>query len=430
MSVKTADERMPATLPLSEEQALAQRQAISRALRRAARTARTPASIISGGYGQARGGARAFRLGLIASFVLVVAVPFLVESAYWGLIASKQYATELRFALRSVESGGTPSAATAMTSMSLGTMGGGGAASQDTQIAANYILSKGMIAALEKSVGLRQMYARSEADYFSRFDPSDPVEELEEYWRKRVKVETDNTSGIVSVIVRAFTPQDSTRISAKILELTEELVNDMSTRSRRDKLELAKRELDRTEDALRQSTAAMRDVREAQGVLDTKASAEALNKVIGTLRLGMSHAQQDLAALGDTATDSPTARVLRARIATLKSQIDDYSEQIASSKETGAGPSLAQREDPLYRAQVELDIARQQYAEASGVFQRARADLDTQHTYVVSILRPTLAETSTYPRRWWEWSIVVAPLALGWGLLAALAFLVRDNMAK
>lgn len=428
MSVKTVDERLPATLPLSEEQALAQRQAISRALRRAARTARAPASVISGGFGQARGGARAFRIGLVASFVLMVAIPLVAESAYWGLLASKQYATELRFAVRSSESGPAPSAA-AMTGMAMGSMGGG-AASQDTQIAANYILSKGMIEALEQSVGLRQMYARPEVDYFSRFDASDSIEELEEYWRKRVKVETDATSGIVTVVVRAFTPQDSIRISARALELTEQLVNDMSTRSRRDKLELAKRELDRAEEALRQHTAAMRDVRETQGILDTKASAEALNKVIGTLRLGMSHAQQDLAALGDNAVDSPTARVLRARIATLKSQIDDYSEQIASSKGTGAGPSLAQREDPLYRAQVELDIARQQYAEASGAFQRARADLETQHTYLMSILRPTLAETSTYPRRWWEWSIVVVPLVLGWGLLVALAFLVRDNMAK
>ena len=190
------------------------------------------------------------------------------------------------------------------------------------------------------------------------------------------------------------------------------------------------RRADVAEEELRQRTAAMRDVREAQGVLDARASADALNKVIEKLRLGLSQAQQDLAALGETGANSPTARVLRARIAAIQSQIDDYSQQIASAKATSAGPSLAQREDPLSRAQVELDIARQQYAEASAAFQRARADLETQHTYLMSILKPTLAETATYPRRWWEWSIVVAPLALGWGLLVALAFLVRDNMAK
>jgi len=426
MSVDAADKKLPATLPLTAEQALEQRQAISRALRRAARTARAPASVISGGFGQVRGGARAFQIGLIVSFVLMVAVPLLVESAYWGLIASKQYATELRFAVRNAESGPLPSAA--LAGIPPGALSGG--ATQDTQIAANYILSKGMVETLEKTIGLRQAFGHREADYFSRFDPADPVEELEEYWKKRVKVDIDNTSGIVSVNVRAFTPEDSIRIATETLELTERLVNDMSTRSRRDKLEFAKRELDRTEQALRSGADAMRGVRETQGVLDARASADALNKVIEKLQIGLSQAQQDMAALGETGANSPTARVLQMRISTIKAQIADYSQQIASRGATSAGPSLAQREDPLYRAQVELDIARQQYAEASSVFQRARSDLETQHTYLMSILRPTLAEKSTYPRRWWEWSIVVIPLALGWGLLAALAFVVRDNMAK
>lgn len=426
MSVEATDAKLPATVPLTPEQALEQRQAISRALRRAARTARAPASVISGGFGEARGGARWFRIGIFASFVLMVALPLIAESVYWGLIASRQYATELRFAVRNADTGATPS--TGLAGLPVASLAGG--ASQDTQIAANYILSKGIVETLEKSVGLRKMFSRPEADYFSRFDPSEPVEDLEKYWRKRVQVDIDNTSGIVAVVVRAFTPQDSIAISTKMLELTEQLVNDMSTRSRRDRLDLAKRELDRTEEALRQRTAGMRDVREAQGVLDARSSAESLNKVIGTLQLAMSQSQQDLAALGETAATSPAARVLRARIAAIRKQIDDYSQQIASSKTSGAGPSMAQREDPLSRAQVELDIARQQYADASAAFQRARADVETQHTYLMSILKPTLAETSTYPKRWWQWSIVVAPLALGWGLLIALAFLVRDNMAK
>lgn len=426
MSVEATDAKLPATVPLTPEQALEQRQAISRALRRAARTARAPASVISGGFGEVRGGARWFRIGLVASFVLMVALPLIAESAYWGLIAAKQYATELRFAVRSSDDAATSEAG--MTHLPIAMASG--AATQDTQIAANYILSKGIVETLEQSIGLRKMFSRPEADYFSSFDPADPVEDLEKYWRKRVHVEIESVSGIVAVVVRAYTPQDSIAIATKTLQLTEQLVNDMSTRSRRDKLELAKHELHRAEETLRRRTDAMRDARESQGVLDAKASAEALNTVVGTLQLSMSRAQQDLAALGETAATSPTARVLRARIAALKGQIDDYSSQIASSNSSGSGPSMAQRDDPLSRAQVELDIARQQYADASTTFQRARADLETQHTYLMSILKPTLAETSTYPKRWWEWSIVVVPLALGWGLLAALAFLVRDNMAK
>ena len=84
----------------------------------------------------------------------------------------------------------------------------------------------------------------------------------------------------------------------------------------------------------------------------------------------------------------------------------------------------------LSQKQIELDLARQQYAQWSAIYENARVDLDTQHAYLVTSLRPTLAQKSTYPRRWWEWSIIVFPSLIGWAILAALAFLVRDNMAK
>jgi capsular polysaccharide transport system permease protein len=64
------------------------------------------------------------------------------------------------------------------------------------------------------------------------------------------------------------------------------------------------------------------------------------------------------------------------------------------------------------------------------MFENARVDLETQRAYLVSFLRPTLAEKSLYPRRWIEWGIIVAPATIGWLALIAVAFLVRDHMAK
>ena len=79
--------------------------------------------------------------------------------------------------------------------------------SQDTQIVADYIRSRAMVEALGKSLDLRQIYSRDDADYFSRFDRTDSIEDLEKYWRKRVDVKIETLSGIVSVDVRAFTPK-------------------------------------------------------------------------------------------------------------------------------------------------------------------------------------------------------------------------------
>ncbi|MBG0799045.1 hypothetical protein IYX23_15350 [Methylocystis sp. L43] len=411
--------------PLSPQDASFKAKSISRALRRAANKSRAPTSVIAGGGGfQARRGDRAFRLGVLASFAAFVVAPLLVASIYWGLIASKQYVTETKFALRAGE-------ASSLDLLSGGAMGSQASQQmQDAQVLVNFIRSRSMVEALDRKVGLRAMFSRSGVDYFSSFDPEDSVEELEKYWKRRIDASIDMMSGIISVNVRAFTPRDSLAIAQNVTELSERLVNELSTRSRRDALAQARTELTRAEEQLKNATASMRDARNAEGVLDAPAAAEAVNKLITSLRLELAQTQEDLALHSDSATsDSPQARLLTARVQSLKSQIDEYSTQIAGGGEKGQG-SLAQRAGVLSVHQIELDLAQQRYALAASMFENARVDLETQRAYLVSFLRPTLAEKSLYPRRWIEWAIIVAPATIGWLALVAVAFLVRDHMAK
>jgi capsular polysaccharide transport system permease protein len=345
----------------------------------------------------------------------------LVASAYWGLVASKQYSTVTKFALRSGESsildsfggfGGLPSSQQA----------------QDSQILVNYIQSRAMVEALEREVDLKAIFSRSDADYFSRLPADEPIENIEKYWRKRVDVGIESFSGIIMVNLRAFSPQESLLLSRKVIELSEKLVNDISTRSRRDTLAQSQVELTRAENRLKQATTAMRDARNAEGVVDAGASAEAINKLITMLRLQLSHAESDLASQGEAAAaNSPQARVLHEQIASLKQQIADYSSKIAGG---GAEENMAGRIGALSGFQVDLDLARQQYAMAAVTYENARIDLETQHAYLVPFLQPTLAEKSIYPRRWWEWSIIVLPSLLIWSMLVGVAFMVRDHMAK
>ncbi|WP_029651104.1 hypothetical protein [Methylocystis sp. SB2] len=422
ITVSLAD---PERGPLSPQDASFKAKSISRALRRAANKSRAPTSVIAGGGGfQARRGDRAFRLGVLASFAAFVIAPFLVASIYWGLIASKQYVTETKFALRAGE-------ASSLDLLSGGAMGSQASQQmQDAQVLVNFIRSRSMVEALDRKVGLRAMFSRSGVDYFSSFDPEDSIEELEKYWKRRIDASLDMMSGIISVNVRAFTPRDSLSIAQNVTDLSERLVNELSTRSRRDALAQARTELTRAEEQLKNATGSMRDARNTEGVLDAPAAAEAINKLITTLRLELAATQEDLALHSDSATsDSPQARLLTARVQSLKSQIDEYSTQIAGGGERGEG-SLAQRAGVLSMHQIELDLARQRYALAASMFENARVDLETQRAYLVSFLRPTLAEKSLYPRRWIEWGIIVAPATIGWLALVAVAFLIRDHMAK
>jgi capsular polysaccharide transport system permease protein len=405
---------------LSVNEAQAVSAAMSRALRRAARQSRQPAPIIVGGGGRARKGDRAFRLGIIASFIAIVLIPALVATVYWGVVASKQYASEAKFTLRSGESS------------SLDVLGGfaglpSSRQAQDTQVLVNYIESPAIIESLKKTVDLKTLYGDESIDHFSRLSPDASREKIEKYWRKRVDVKVDSNSGIVTLNVRAFTARDSEMLASKIVRLSESLVNDMAERPRHSALSIAEVEFRQAEENLRNATNAMRDARNTQGVLDANASAEAINKVVTVLQLQLSETESALAALGPQAPEAPQSRILQVKISKLKQQIGDYQAQIAGGRE---GVNMADRLSALSKYQTDLEIARQRYAQASAAYQSARVDIETQRAYVVAFLNPILAQESTYPRRWLEWLLVVLPAFLLWSLGAAIAFQARDNMAK
>jgi capsular polysaccharide transport system permease protein len=285
-----------------------------------------------------------------------------------------------------------------------------------------------MVDTLDKKLDLRSKFSRPEADYFSKFDAEDPIETLEKYWRKRVEASVDIMSGIISLQVRAFTPEDSLLITQNIIELSEKLVNELSTRSRRDALAQARAELTRAEEQLKNATSEMRDTRNAEGVLDAPSAAEAINKIINQLRMELSAAEESLAMQSSAAAGgSPQARLLHARVNSLKKQIATYSAQIANRENAG---SLAEHAGVLSEKQVELTLAQQQYGLAATAYESARVDLEAQRAYLAPFLRPTLAQKSTYPRRWLEWAIIVVPAVLLWAAIVALAFVVRDHMAK
>jgi capsular polysaccharide transport system permease protein len=400
-----------------------QAAAIARALRRAAREARMPASIVSGGTGFRRSRKdRLFTLGVVASFLAIVLLPAAVAGLYYGLIASDQYATETRFSLRSGEPG--------ISDMLGGLTGGGGSQqAQDSAIIIDYARSRSMIESLEQQIDLRQIFSRDGLDYFSRFKKDKPIESLVRYWRKRVDAHYDKMSGIIALEARAFTPEDSLLLTEKIVDQCEKLVNDLSQRSRRDALQQATLEFQRAEAQLKTATADMRETQNSQGMLDVTVEAQAVNKIITQLRMELARAEQQIAGQGDTVSaDAPQVRVLNARVQTLQDQISKFSSQIADKKH--GGESLADSKRALDLKQTDLGIAMQRYVMASVAFENARLDLETQRSYLAPFVKPMLATRATYPKRWWDWFLVSGPALLAWALIAGAGFLVRDHMAK
>ena len=409
--------------PLPEQEALRYREeaeAIGSALRKAVRRATSPANLITGGkMAGVRSRARPFKMLLILGFIFIAAIPTLAASVYWGLIATPQYATEAKFALRTGEVGGL-----SVLSSLFGVQASQQA--QDTEIVTNYLQSRAVVETLNKDGRLKQIYARPWVDWLSRLAPEARMETIEKYWRKRVTVSIENLSGIVTVNVRAFTAEESLDLAKSMVAFSEQLINELSLRSRREAFEQGRQELQRAQDQLQKANDEMSKARNAQGMLDGTISARVINQVTSALQVELSQTEQALAQNGGL--ESPVVRVLRVKAANLRAQIAQYEAMIAGVG-GGSQNSIATRMTTLAMRQADVDIARQRYAMAAVEFEAARADLDTHATYFAIFMPPSLPQKSTYPKRWIEWLIVVGPSLALFGAFAGMAFLVRDNMA-
>ena len=436
-----SDIQFPTAAPPSGALSLVDAQqraaAISKGFRAAVRKANAPTVFVSGGGGfRARKGARYFFYGVIASFILLVLVPTVLVSVYYGLIASKQYATETRFSLQSGEGSVLDS---------LGGVVGIGTSqqAQDTQIIAAYIKSRAMLEIIDKAFDFKKLYGRIDVDYFSRLDTSNKIEDQQKYWEKRVDAKVEAQSGIITVEVRAFSAKESLAIANKIVEASEKLVNDLSARSRQDLLRQSSLELERAQLNLSKTSDDMRIARNAEGILDATATAAVSNKILTALRIELSSREQDFAVRAKTVTaDAPQMRILSAQIANLKEQITKINNEVANEadlKPVQNGIDIAQGNstptktlsssmNALERKQVELLIAQQRYATAATAYESARLDVATQRAYLSPFLLPTLAEDAIYPKRWWNWTIFVLPDVIAWLLLLGISFMVRDYM--
>ena len=165
------------------------------------------------------------------SFAVFVLAPSLGCVTYLAFIASDQYMAEARFAVRAAQFKSTDSKT---GSIQLSSSGLPVLAGQDAYVVASYIRSPAIFADLPGSLDLRAIYSRPEADFWAHLDPKASLEQLSDYWRSTVSAYVDGPSGVVTVKVRAFRPEDAEALAKAIVSASEALVNRLSERARRD----------------------------------------------------------------------------------------------------------------------------------------------------------------------------------------------------
>ena len=410
--------------------ALERAQAISRALTDAARRARFSTRVrgsYRGGSLQSRRGAKLIRAAAIMLFVLMVAVPTLTAVVYFGIIASDQYISQAEF---TVSSGIMPK------------MDGVGSVTgvppmliiQDTQIVTNYIHSRPMVEALERNVDLRNIYSAPSIDRWARFRKSKPIEKFTDYWNKMSSVSISLPSGIVVLNVRAFNPEDAKRIAGTVVKLSENLINDLNDRMRRDTVLASERDMQKAAQELGKARIQMEFVRNTEGLIEVGQTNKALSDLTAETQAELLKAQEEYdTQIRYVSADAPQMQILKSRITAMESQVEQLQAQLTNQGEQDASAqadkALSGKMTTYAEADLEERIAEKRYALATAAVETARTLSERKMLYLHEVVAPALPEESKYPRRWLSVGMTFVASILAWvAALAAVAF-VRNHMA-
>lgn len=396
---------------------------ISRALLHAATAARHERSITGGrgGFG-AREGNRQFRRLLIGIWIGVFAIPSFLSVLYFAFVAADQYQVESRFAIRATKS----QVGDLITSV---TGASAGSSKAETAIVSKYITSEAMARDLDQSSDLRNRYATPQADYFSRFDPTEPIEDLLSYWKWKVDVSEESGTGIITMKIRAFTPADALAISNAVLERVSSLVNGLSEQNRRSLLEAAEQRLERARQKLLGIVQQMAGLRDTSGVLDGDQQGQAQLKLVTQLELILSKLIATRESFSNLSSDSVKMRTLLRQIESLEKEIERQRAKLTNVGHAGAGGALSGVLSDFEALQVEQQIARNEYLTAAASYEDARIAAMREEMYVSVFMRPTVPESAIYPKRFLYTLIAVCLAASLSFALVTIAKAVRDNRA-
>ena len=323
---------------------------------------------------------------------LIAFLPSLLAVLYFGLIATDRFVSEAQFVVRTASrpAGGA----------GLGTllqMTGLGRANDEVFAVQTFITSRNAVQQLAQRLPLREIYGRPNADLLTRypslvFGASD--EELHRYLGWMISPIYNSTTGITTLRVQAFRPDDAREVAVALLELGEHTVNQMNERIREDAVRVAETETQRAEDRMIKAQQAITRFRNTELMIDPAGSSIIVSELVARLSADLAQVEALIRETAAAAATNPQLPSLRRRAEAIQAQIARERARISSGSD-GLADKLAVYE----RLVLDREFAKQALAVAVRSLESAQNEGRRQQLYLERVVEPVTPDRSMVPDR-------------------------------
>ena len=204
----------------------------------------------------------------------------------------------------------------------------------------------------------------------------------------------DEGTGISTLYVYAFHPEDARKIAIAALAYAEELVNRINNRAQNDAITFAKQMVAEAEVRVRAQQQLITDFRKREVVLDPIRQGGALIDLIAKMNGEVADLKAELEEVSANSPSSPKLNSTRARIRALEKQIDEERPLLAGG-DNSLAPNLAEYE----KLTLELELDVKLFTASLLTLEGAIKDAEQQRLYLERVVEPNLPDYPLYPRK-------------------------------
>ncbi len=360
------------------------------------------------------------RLAKINSLFLgTVIIPTLLSIIYFGFIASDIYISESRFVVRNPER-------QIPTGLGAIIQGAGFSRSQDdTYNVQEFMLSRDALSKINHQINLREAFARSGIDIFSRFNAlglDNSIEALFRFYQNHVEINLNTSSSIAVLKVKAFNTDDAYRMNEMLLQMGEQFINRLNERGRQDLIRFASSEVDIAVEKAKAASRKLSTFRNKQGIFDPEKQSGLQLQQISKLQDELIASKTQLSQVQAFTPDSPQLPALKNRIGSIQASIESEMAKVA-----GGSTSLTNKAVEYEMLTLERAVADKQLAAAMASLEQARSDAQRKQLYLERIVQPNKPDIAIEPYRLRG---ILSVFLLGlvvWGILTMLIAGVREH---
>lgn len=352
--------------------------------------------------------------------LIVIGLPMALVAVYYLFIASDLYVSESKVVVKH-----TTDNVSQFAGVSLPFLGGlAGASNEDAVYLQEFLKSADMLERLDKRLGLRNEYSLNGLDIINMLPPWAKKEDFLKLYRKRVDIEVDDKTGILTIRTRDRSAKYAQQLNQAILLEAEKFINELSHKIAREQVNFASQELLSSHKGLDAAKEKLLEYQNKNGILDPVVSADVANRVIAELQAQLVNKEIELNTLSSMLqSDAAQVVAVRQSIAGIRQQLEIEKKKLVSPKAAALNRIAADYLE--YKAVV--DFQGDLYKVTLAAYEKMRIEAVRKVKSLAVISSPQMAEKAEYPARVYMLAAWLFGLSLLFGLVKLTIEIIEDH---